>query len=114
MVSEARIARIEREIARLEKSCGVSVTYVPIYSDETEADAVAAYDREPGNKSRQPHVIFAYTPGPRARAVASGLHAVAKLSPGELSSLLSSIDGRCRGVPGGTRMPPSSRIQKRG
>jgi hypothetical protein len=100
MATRAQIDRMIRQVDKLALTLtGASTAHVPIYIDETEAEAVAAYGQPTPSK-----VVFNRAcPGDRrGDCEANGMDAFYRLSPSEVHQLLSQIDGKTRQLPPAT------------
>jgi hypothetical protein len=97
MATRAQIDRIARQVDKLVSVLNeANTTYVPIYQQETEAEALKACRQSPPgsvtfNRAR---------PGDQRQACeANGLHAFYCLGPSEVRRVLVDIDGMTRGIP---------------
>jgi hypothetical protein len=98
-----RISRTVERVALALKPPGVS--YVPLYDNETAADALAAYRQEFGIEPNSTHVVFNRArPGDTREACRlSGMHLLFCLGPSDIRLLLASVDGKTRGIPRATK-----------
>ena len=101
MASRAQIDRISRSVDRIASAMRpAAVSYVPLYQDETEAGALAAYGEEFGIPEPWPHLVEPSMPATDEqhawRAEVHGLHC---LGPSDIRQLLVSVDGKTRGIP---------------
>jgi hypothetical protein len=102
MASRTQIDRISRTVDRIASALKPPVvSYVPIYQNETEADALAAYREELGIEPNPARLIFNRgRPGEtRAASMASGMHHLYRLGPSDVRVLLARVDGKTRGIP---------------
>jgi hypothetical protein len=102
MVSRTQIVRIARSVDRIASVMRpAAVSYVPLYQDETETDALAAYCEEFGMYPTPGRTVFNRTrPGDRRAACkASGMHLLHCLGPADTRELLMRVDGKIRGIP---------------
>jgi hypothetical protein len=106
MASRSQIDRISRTVERVASALNPpGVCYVPLYYNETAADALAAYRQEFGIAANPARVVFNRArPGDtRAACKTSGMHDLYCLGPSDIRLLLASIDGKTRGIPSATK-----------
>jgi hypothetical protein len=90
----------------MERLVGDGGISIPVYGEESEAEALRSFIADNGRKLETTHIRFARVPAGMSRSAAkqSGLHDLYCLGLSDMAGVLRLIDGKTRGIPTTSRI----------